>query len=443
MANYQFKLPDVGEGTVEAEIVEWHVKPGDVVEEDQTLVEVMTDKATVELPSPVPGKVAVCNGEPGDMIAVGSVLVELETDAESNVVSPEPTAQPVPEADNIPTLMPVDRPVEARVDSETKTDHPASHDAEAAPVIKPPKSVPQPPLTTKLASSAKPLASPAVRKMAREAGIDLAEVAGGGPSGRIRKEDLARYLDGGSSGVAREQPISDRRTGVQEIRIIGVRRLIAQRMAESKRSIPHFAYVEEVDVTELERLRTHLNQQYAGERPKLTYLPFMMRALARVLPQFPQCNAVYDEQRNVIVQHDAVHMGIATQTDSGLKVPVIRHAESLGLWQCAAEIKRVSEAARDGSANSADLSGSTITLTSLGPMAGIVTTPVINHPEVAIVGPNKAVERVVVENGEMVVRRMMNISSSFDHRFVDGYDAAAMIQSLKSMLENPATIFVS
>lgn len=439
MADYQFKLPDVGEGTVEAEIVEWHVKPGDVVEEDETLVEVMTDKATVELPSPVPGKVVGCNGEPGDMIAVGSVLVELETDAPTAQTAGAQTvpAQSVPEPDAIPTLKPVDQP-ESRIEAEP----PPVRDPEPSPsVSKTPR--PAPPLTTKLATGARPLASPAVRKMAREAGVDLADVAGGGPSGRIRKEDLARYLDGGSGSVAREQPIGDRRTGVQEIRIIGVRRVIAQRMAESKRSIPHFAYVEEIDVTELERLRVHLNRQYAGERPKLTYLPFMIRALARVLPQFPQCNAVYDEQRNVIVQHDAVHMGIATQTDSGLKVPVIRHAESLGLWQCAAEIKRVSEAARDGSANSAELSGSTITLTSLGPMAGIVTTPVINHPEVAIVGPNKAVDRVVVENGEMVVRRMMNISSSFDHRFVDGYDAAAMIQSLKSMLENPATIFVS
>lgn len=440
MAAYQFKLPDVGEGTVEAEIVEWHVSPGDVVDEDQTLVEVMTDKATVELPSPVPGKIVACNGDPGEMIAVGSVLVELETDGEA--ATQETPGQSIPEPDSIPTL----KPVEASTEDEARdsTESPAP-DAATVPAVQAPvhRSVAPPPLTTKLASGARPLASPAVRKMAREAGVDLAEVTGGGPSGRIRKEDLASYLDGGSGDVAREQPIGDRRTGVQEIRIIGVRRVIAQRMAESKRSIPHFAYVEEVDVTELERLRVHLNQQYAGERPKLTYLPFMIRALARVLPQFPQCNAVYDEQRNVIVQHDAVHMGVATQTDSGLKVPVIRHAEALGLWQCAAEIKRVSEAARDGTANSADLSGSTITLTSLGPLAGIVTTPVINHPEVAIVGPNKAVERVVVENGEMVIRRIMNISSSFDHRFVDGYDAAAMIQSLKTMLENPATIFVN
>ena len=438
MANFQFKLPDVGEGTVEAEIVEWHVAPGDLVDEDQTLVEVMTDKATVELPSPVAGKIVACNGEPGELLAVGAVLVEFETDTDAPAAddSPEETAPSVDVVaeESIPTLKPVE-PVKPAPEPEPPRERASVSVASAAPAV--------PPLTTKLASGARPLASPAVRKMAREAGVDLADVVGEGPSGRIRKEDLQRHLDGGTNDVAREQAVGERRSGVQEIRIIGVRRVIAQRMAESKRSIPHFAYVEEVDVTELERLRQHLNAQYGDSRPKLTYLPFMVRALARVLPQFPQCNAVYDEERNVIVQHDAIHMGIATQTDSGLKVPVVRHAEALGLWQCAAEIKRVSEAARSGKATGADLTGSTITLTSLGPIAGIVTTPVINHPEVAIIGPNKAVERVVVENGEMVVRRMMNISSSFDHRFVDGYDAAAMIQTLKSMLENPATIFVS
>ena len=433
MANYQFKLPDVGEGTVEAEVVEWHVAPGDLVDEDQTLVEVMTDKATVELPSPVPGKVLACNGQPGEMMAVGSVLVELETESDGEESAPS-TTEAMPAAEFIPTLQPVAAAVA-----------PAQNPVPEPPAqpVSMPVPAPAPPLTTKLASGARPLASPAVRKMAREAGIDLAAVTGAGPSGRIRKEDLARHMEGNGDGQMPELPVGEKRFGVQEIRIIGVRRLIAQRMAESKRSIPHFAYVEEVDVTELERLRRHLNNQYAGSRPKLTYLPFMMRALARVLPQYPQCNAVYDEERNVIMQHDAVHVGVATQTDAGLKVPVVRHVEALGLWQCAAEVKRVSEAARSGSASKADLTGSTITLTSLGPLAGIVTTPVINHPEVAIIGPNKAVDRVVVEGGNMVVRRMMNISSSFDHRFVDGYDAAAMIQSLKGMLENPATIFVS
>jgi 2-oxoisovalerate dehydrogenase E2 component (dihydrolipoyl transacylase) len=289
------------------------------------------------------------------------------------------------------------------------------------------------------------MASPATRRRAREAGIDLAQVPGTGPSGRITREDFAAALSGSGKGAAqpaRGAPVSVR-TGTEEIKVIGLRRMIAQRMSEAKRNIPHFAYVEEVDVTELESLRKHLNGRRPEGTPSLTYLPFLVAALVRALEQFPQCNASYDAERNVLLRHRAVHAGIATQTPDGLKVPVVRHAEARGLWDLAAEIRRVSEAARTNKAAREELTGSTITVTSLGRLGGIVSTPIINAPELAIIGVNKAVERPVVIGGAVTVRLMMNLSSSFDHRFVDGFDAAAMIQSLKDMLEHPATIFIT
>jgi len=290
------------------------------------------------------------------------------------------------------------------------------------------------------------MASPATRRRAREAGIDLAQVAGTGPSGRITREDLAAALSGrGEPGATRYAPgpaPAARRTGTEEIKVIGLRRVIAQRMSEAKRNIPHFAYVEEVDVTELESLRRHLNGRRPEGTPSLTYLPFLVAALVRATGQFPQCNASYDAERNVLIRHHAVHAGIATQTRDGLKVPVVRHAEARGLWDLSAEIRRVSEAARTNKATREELTGSTITVTSLGKLGGIVSTPIINAPELAIIGVNKAVERPVVIGGAVAVRLMMNLSSSFDHRFVDGFDAAAMIQVLKEMLEHPATIFI-
>ena len=394
MSRFVFKMPDLGEGTVEAEVVEWKVRVGDVVAEDDVIAEVMTDKAAVEVPSPVSGRVLALHGEPGQMIAVGAELIVFDTSGEV--------------------------PAEAAAPGIT----------EVAPA--------------KAAPAGRVMASPATRRRAREAGIDLLQVPGSGPGGRIQPADLDAALAGKAAPAGRQAaaPARAARSGTEEIKVIGVRRVIAQRMSESKRNIPHFAYVEEVDVTELESLRQHMNARLQPGQGGLTFLPFIVAALTRVLEDFPQCNALYDEARGVIVRHHAMHVGIAAQTPDGLKVPVVRHAEARGLWDLAAEIRRVSEAARTGKAKKDELSGSTITVTSLGKLGGIVSTPVINAPEVAIVGVNKAVDRPVVQNGAVTIRRMMNLSSSFDHRFVDGFDAAAMIQALKDRLEHPATIFI-
>ena len=387
MTRHVMRLPDLGEGTVSAEVIAWKVAPGDVIREDAPLVEMSTEKAVVEVPSPVSGRVVALGGKPGDVIAVGADLAVFELD--SAAVSAAPAAAAPPAA--APT--------------------PARTTAAAGTVVPP---------------SGRVRASPATRRRAFEAGIDLAAVRGSGPQGRILKLDFDRARAGSP--------------GITEIPVIGVRRLIAQRMAEAKRVAPHFAYVEEVDVTELEALRVALNSRRPSSAA-LTYLPFIVRALAQVLAEFPQCNAHYDEKRNLILRHAAVHAGIATQTPDGLKVPVVRDVLTHDLEGLAAEIRRVSEAARAGRARREDLTGSTITITSLGKLGGIVSTPILNLPEVAIIGINKAVERVVALDGKIAIRRMMNLSSSFDHRFVDGFDAAAMIQALKVRLEHPTEIF--
>jgi 2-oxoisovalerate dehydrogenase E2 component (dihydrolipoyl transacylase) len=419
MSRYVFKMPDLGEGTVEAEIVAWHVKVGDLVDEDQVMAEVMTDKAAVEVPSPVTGKVVALKGAPGEMVPVGSELIVFETDAGAAVEAPAPAAKPAAANGHA-------RPAESTT---------ANGGAAVAP------SVVEPSEGQATAPAGRVKASPATRRRAREAGLDLKLVTGSGPQGRITRQDLESALDDAArpAGDAGSVPAYARRTGTEEIKVIGVRRVIANRMTEAKRNIPHFAYVEEVDVTELETLRRYLNEK--GDA-SFTYLPFIVAALARVLEQFPQCNALYDADRNVIVRHRAVHVGVATQTPDGLKVPVVRHAEARGLQDLAAEIRRVSEAARTGRAGRDELTGSTITVTSLGRLGGIVSTPIINAPELAIIGVNKAVERPVIVDGAVAVRRIMNLSSSFDHRFVDGFDAAAMIQALKERLEHPATIFI-
>jgi len=396
MAKVIFKLPDVGEGTAEAEIVAWHVKPGDSVTEDQLLVEVMTDKATVELTSPVTGVIAETKGEVGDKAAVGSMLVTFDVEGEASASSPPPPSSP-----------PVAEPV-------------------TAPPAEP------------AAPRARALASPAVRRRAETRGIDLQSVRGTGPEGRISHEDLDAHLAGSSGGGG-----LSRRSGAEEIKIIGLRRKIAERMQLAMRQIPHITYVEEVDVTELEDLRAHMNAARREGQPKLTLLPFFMRALCAALPRHPQINATYDDEANVVYRHRPVHIGIATQTSNGLMVPVVRHAEALDVWGAAMELQRVAEAARNGKATTDELSGSTITITSLGTLGGIVHTPIINRPEVAIIGPNKIVERPVVRNGQVAIRKMMNISSSFDHRIVDGFDAASFIQTVKAMLEHPATIFMN
>lgn len=419
MSRYVFKLPDLGEGTVEAELMEWHVKPGATVKEDDVIADVMTDKANVEIPSPVSGTVVATTGQPGDMIAVGSDLIIFDT-SDGSETAPDATRT---DTDSAAAALPV-----ADTAASPSPPHSTSTAQQAPPVIATP-------------TGRKPLTSPAVRRIAREAGVDLTAISGSGPRGRILKADLESYLQRGP--LTKPQPAARQlATGSDEIKVIGVRRVIAQRMTDSKRNIPHFAYVEEIDVTELEALRKHLNGQAPAGTPSLTYLPFLILALNRALQAFPQCNATYDGERNVIIRHHGIHVGIATQTDNGLMVPVLRHAEARDLYDIADEIRRVSSAAREGKASKEELTGSTITITSLGKMGGIVTTPVINAPEVSIIGVNKAVDRPVVIDGTIAVRRVMNLSSSFDHRFVDGFDAAAMIQQMKSMLEHPATIFM-
>lgn len=432
MTRYVFKMPDLGEGTVEAEIVAWHVKVGDHVTEDQVMAEVMTEKAAVEVPAPVTGRVVSIAGGPGDMVRVGAELVVFDTEVGEALAEPAAAAE---------APAPVAAPATAGV-----APAPARAPAPAERPVAAPEPRPAPPAEPARASRV--MASPASRRRAREAGIDLAQVHGSGPHGRITRQDLDAMIDGAAPAAPRAQaaqraPLTlARRTGTEEIKVIGVRRVIAQRMTDAKRNIPHFSYVEEVDVTELEALRQHLNATAPAGATPLTYLPFLVAALARVLEQYPQCNAWFDTERNTVIRHRALHAGIATQTPDGLKVPVVRHAEARTLRDLADEIKRVSEAARSGKASKDELSGSTITVTSLGKLGGIVSTPIINAPEMGIIGVNKAIERPVVMNGAIAVRRIMNLSTSFDHRFVDGYDAAAMVQSLKDMLEHPATIFI-
>ena len=428
MGRFVFKLPDVGEGTAEAEIVAWHVAVGDTIKEDQHLVDVMTDKATVEMTSPISGKVVELRGEPGSMAPVGAPLVVFEVDGAGNEAEPKTNgaaaapkaakaAPPPPPTLDQPKPAPKSEPVVAK----------------AAPVA------PTPAAPRKFGD--KPLASPAVRQRAQELGVHLQFIHGSGPAGRISHADLDAYIAKGAP-VGRPSAALERREGVDEIKIIGLRRKIAEKMQETKRRIPHFAYVEEVDMTELEALRVQMNAAKRPDQPKLTLLPFMMRALIRVLPDYPQINARFDDDAGVVHRYKPVHIGIATQTPNGLIVPVVHHAEAMDLWQAAAEVARVSTAARDNKATKDELTGSTITITSLGPIGGVVTTPVINHPEVAIIGPNAIIERPVVHNGHIAVRKMMNLSSSFDHRVVDGYDAAMFIQRVKALLEHPAMMFM-
>ena len=418
MGKHVFKLPDIGEGVVEGEVVQWHVAAGDKVTEDDPIVDVMTDKATVTIPSPITGVVNSLSGDVGEMVAVGSALVEFDSDATAvSTGEPEPSVEP--EAEPEPSVEPEPAPA-----------------PEPAPLA--PKSVAAP-----VAPSGKVLASPAIRRRAREAGVDLSQVRGSGPAGRVRHADLDAYIaaDGAVSGAA-PSAYSTKRTGVTEVKVVGLRRKIAEQMTISKRTIPHFSYFEEADVTELEALRQMLNASRDKNQPKLTYLPFIMLALSKIMPDHPECNAHYDDQVGVVSRHDAVNIGIATQTERGLYVPVVKHVEAMDAWQAAAEMQRVAGAARGGTASLDDLTGSTFTITSLGRDGGLGATPIINHPEVAILGIHKARDMPVVKDGQVVVRRIMNLSSSFDHRVVDGADGAALVQHLRRMLEHPALIFM-
>jgi len=421
MGEHVVKLPDVGEGVAEAEVVEWHVKPGDLVREDDVLAAVMTDKATVEIPSPVDGKVLALGGDVGEMLAVGAELIRLEVEGaagESGAAPATPVPAPKREADDAPAP------------------RPAVPAAKPASPPSPPSAGGRPPRS----EGEKPLAAPAVRKRAREAGVDLRQVSGSGPAGRITHDDLDVFMRQGPAAGGRRGPAPDQ--SVREVKMAGLRRRIAEKMALSKSRIPHYAIVEEVDVTALEELRAELNAEGRTDRPRLTVLPFLMKAMARASKRHPEVNAVFDEEAQTIRRYGGVHVGIATQTDGGLMVPVVRHVEALSVWDCAAEVARLAEAARTGQARSQELSGSTITLTSLGPLGAIATTPVINHPEVAIVGVNRIAIRPHWDGHQFVPRKMMNLSCSFDHRIVDGYVAAEFVRALKTYLESPAMIFV-
>jgi len=423
MGTHVIKMPDIGEGIAEVELSQWHVKVGDLVVEDQVLADVMTDKAMVDIPSPVHGKVIALGGQPGEVMAVGSVLISIEVEGAGNLKESAASA-PVKEA-------PVAPKVEVAVESKPAV--------AAAPR---PAAVCQGPMVAREADE-RPLASPAVRKHALDLGIQLRLVRGTGPAGRVLHEDLEAYLAQGQSNAS--APVAAayaQRNDEEQIQVIGMRRKIAQRMQDATQRAAHFTYVEEIDVTAIEELRAHLNEKHGASRGKLTLLPFLVRALVVALRDFPQMNARYNDEAQVITRLGAVHVGVATQSDVGLMVPVVRHAEARSLWDSAAEISRLANAARNGKASRDELSGSTITLTSLGALGGIVSTPVLNLPEVAIVGVNKIVERPMVVKGQVVIRKMMNLSSSFDHRVVDGMDAALFIQAIRGLLEQPATLFV-
>lgn len=421
MGTHVIKMPDIGEGIAEVELSQWHVKVGDLVVEDQVLADVMTDKAMVDIPSPVHGKVIALGGQPGEVMAVGSVLISIEVEGAGNL---KESAAPVATQESVAPK------VEAVVESKP------------APAAPRPAAVCQGPMVAREADE-RPLASPAVRKHALDLGIQLRLVRGTGPAGRVLHEDLEAYLAQGQSNASAPAGAAyAQRNDEEQIPVIGMRRKIAQRMQDATQRAAHFSYVEEIDVTAIEELRAHLNEKHGASRGKLTLLPFLVRALVVALRDFPQMNARYDDEAQVITRLGAVHVGVATQSDVGLMVPVVRHAEARSLWDSAAEISRLANAARNGKASRDELSGSTITLTSLGALGGIVSTPVLNLPEVAIVGVNKIVERPMVVKGQVVIRKMMNLSSSFDHRVVDGMDAALFIQAIRGLLEQPATLFV-
>ncbi|KWU48173.1 dihydrolipoamide acetyltransferase family protein [Pseudomonas palleroniana] len=419
MGTHVIKMPDIGEGIAEVELSVWHVKVGDLVVEDQVLADVMTDKAMVDIPSPVHGRVISLGGEPGEVMAVGSILISIEVEGAGNAKDAPAAAKPVKAAP-----APVVEAKPAPAAAETR----AAAKPAAAPVAR--------------EAGERPLASPAVRKHALDAGIQLRLVQGTGPAGRILHEDLDAYLQQGTAKASTAaNPYAERHDEAQ-IPVIGMRRKIAQRMQDATRRAAHFSYVEEIDVTALEELRVHLNEKHGATRGKLTLLPFIVRAMVVALRDFPQINARYDDEAQVITRLGAVHVGVATQSDVGLMVPVVRHAEARSLWSTAEEIARLATAARNGKASRDELSGSSITLTSLGALGGIVSTPVLNLPEVAIVGVNRMVERPMVIKGQIVVRKMMNLSSSFDHRVVDGMDAAQFIQAIRGLLEQPASLFL-
>ncbi len=444
MGEHVIKLPDVGEGVAEAELVEWHVKIGDLVREDTLLAAVMTDKATVEIPSPVDGEIVWLGAEIGDVVAVGSPLIRLKV--EGGVDAPSepqaetartPTPNPSPQGKGEPVAVPAETaPVKTTPKLTGATQSPSPLWGGARGGGKPAST------GAPRAEGERPLASPAVRLRAREAGLDLRQISGTGPAGRISHEDIDAFIARGPQTAPAAARGLAQNTTVEDIKIVGLRRKIAEKMSVAKSRIPHITYVEEIDVTALEELRAALNKAKRPEQPKLTLLPFLMRAMVRAIADQPNVNAIFDDEAGIVHQYGGVHIGIAAQTPGGLMVPVVRHAEARDIWDCGAEVNRLADAAKSGTATREELSGSTITITSLGAMGGVATTPVINHPEVAIVGVNKIMVRPVWDGTQFIPRKMMNLSSSFDHRVVDGWDAAVFIQRIKTLLETPALIFI-
>ncbi|MDG5748527.1 dihydrolipoamide acetyltransferase family protein [Qipengyuania sp. XHP0207] len=440
MAKFTFNMPDIGEGIAEAEIVQWHKQVGDTVSEDEEFVDMMTDKATVPMESPVTGKILEIAGGEGDMVSIGSMLVVIEVEGEvpDEVAEEEVAEENEAAAEATPAPAPKDEEVEERIEVETSD----ASDADDALAADPdPEPLPEPTPAPAPSPDTKVLATPAVRKRAKDLGIDLAQVKPA-EDGRIRHGDLDQFLSY-NSGYGSAAPTRED----EEKKVIGMRRRIAENMAASKRNIPHFSYVEEIDVTDLEELRAQLNAN-RGDKPKLTLLPLLITAICKTLPDFPMINARYDDEAGIVTRHGSVHMGMAAQTDAGLMVPVIKDAQAKNPWQLANEISRLADAARNGTAKSEEMQGGTLTVTSLGPLGGVATTPVINRPEVAIIGPNRIIERPMYVTGTDGVeriekRKLMNISISCDHRVVDGWDAASFIQALKKLLEAPALILVS
>ncbi|MBM2652338.1 dihydrolipoamide acetyltransferase family protein [Burkholderia diffusa] len=444
MGIHVIKMPDIGEGIAEVELVAWHVQPGQTIAEDQPLADVMTDKAAVEIPSPVAGKVLELGGRIGEMMAVGSELIRLEVEGDGNLKPGAKARDAGAEVTRPPAA------VDVRAETSSIAEGSETH---ASPTAPPPAASRVPaepgraehavPPRVALAPGERPLASPAVRQRAWDMGIELRYVRGTGEAGRILHADLDAYArTGGGAPRGSQARGYDERNDETDVPVIGLRRAIARKMQEAKRRIPHFSYVEELDVTELESLRAELNRRHGDTRGRLTPLPLLIRAMVIALRDFPQINARYDDEAGVVTRYGAVHVGVATQTDGGLTVPVLRHAEARDVWSISAEIARLADAVRANRAQRDELTGSTITISSLGALGGIVSTPVINHPEVAIVGVNRIVERPMIRDGAIVARKMMNLSSSFDHRVVDGADAAEFIQAVRGLLERPALLFV-
>lgn len=440
---YVFELPEIGEGVVEGEIVRWLVNPGDVVATDQPLCEIMTDKATVEISSPTSGRVVRLHGKPGDVIKVHTPLVEFDLGGDV-AVSPRAEAPKVeapraetpkveaPRAAPPPSPPPAARAAPPPAPTKPAPTKPAPGEVHPAVAAK----TPPPPGT-------RALASPAVRHAAREAGVDVNAVAGSGKGGRVTRADIeaaVAHPEAVKAPPALSAPAP--REGDERVRIIGLRRKIAEKMVQAYRTAPHFTYVDEVDCTRLVALREELNLRAQARGVKLSYLPFILKALGVVLREFPTLNAVMDEEEFTLVIRRDINIGIATDTPAGLYVPVIRNVDQKSILELAAEVADVSARTRDNKTRLDELSGGTFTVTSVGNIGGRFATPILNHPEVAILGVNQIHDRPMAIDGQVVIRKMMYLSPSFDHRVIDGAVAARFVGALKAVLENPASLLL-